>query len=964
MEALPTAIGRYEVKAFIARGGMGTLYLASDPVLQRQVAIKLLREADNEELRTRFTREARSAANLRHRNIVTIFDVGDYQGQPFMAMEYIQGQTLSALIGSDPPPSTIRRLQFIEDLCDGLAYAHTRGVVHRDIKPANLMVDQEGTLKILDFGIARAAAESGMTQAGLLVGTLNYMSPEQVAGTVVDGRSDMFAVGAVMYELLTRRQAFPGKIDSGVLHKILNGEPEPFETLCPHLDPAIGQIIRRALRKESVERYMDLQQMRSEVAQARRILETSALTDVDETMATAPGQDTTRVATPTPSRRGPDREEIARRRAQQIDEQVTAARQALAGAQYDDAIARCEQALVLDPNEARALDIAERARFQRDEAAAKQWLSQAHHLLKTGELTSASNCVREALALSPDAPDAVELGRVIGEARLAQERERQRAAALQAIVDRAKGALDRRDLESAIASCDEVLAQSPAHEGARQIRDQAQRAVEARDREKRDQLARETADEARQLFKDGQHADALALLEQFWPAHPTVSHLWTELSAEAARLALEHDAAESDAAEQTRFSRPADDATVFAPRHGTFDSTISAPQPVPTPIPAPIPAPMPAPTPAPASRAALDRETTPKAPAPRPPAPAAPIEPARPAPRVAPASSPAASASKPAQGSRLPLYAAAAVVLLLLAAGALFFLGGGGVQEDPAGPVAGTDAGNVPPVPTPEPTETPRDQGRVPATPAATPEPPAPTPDSGRSGAGVTPPSPKPTPPTAVQPPRGAGASPAAAGRGAGAPAAPPSRGTGASPAATPPARGGGASTPVETPPPPVAGGEPGPVVTPPQPPPVAPITPRSTEVPSGAAVTPAPAIQPRDTTPPPAAAPQVADRDQILAVLRRYAQAYQALDVGAVAALHPSIDRTRVANDFRNIRSQTVEILSPQVDVTGNTATVTSTVRTRAEPRAGRTQDTSVRTVFEMQRSGGSWIILRRRGA
>ena len=150
MDGLPSAIGRYEIKAFIARGGMGTLYLASDPVLQRQVAIKLLREADNDELRARFTREARAAANLRHRNIVTIFDVGDHDGQPFMAMEYIHGQTLGSLIATDPPPSTVRRLEFIEDLCDGLAYAHKRGVVHRDIKPANLMVDADGTLKILD----------------------------------------------------------------------------------------------------------------------------------------------------------------------------------------------------------------------------------------------------------------------------------------------------------------------------------------------------------------------------------------------------------------------------------------------------------------------------------------------------------------------------------------------------------------------------------------------------------------------------------------------------------------------------------------------------------------------------------------------------------------------------------------------------------------------------------------------
>ena len=956
MDALPAAIGRYEVKAFIARGGMGTLYLASDPVLQRQVAIKLLREADNEELRARFTREARSAANLRHRNIVTIFDVGDYQGQPFMAMEYIHGQTLSALIGSDPPPSTIRRLQFVEDLCDGLAYAHTRGVVHRDIKPANLMVDQEGTLKILDFGIARAAAESGMTQAGLLVGTLNYMSPEQVAGSAIDGRSDMFAVGAVMYELLTRRQAFPGKIDSGVLHKILNGEPEPFEALCPHLDPAIGQVIRRALQKEPAARFPDLQQMRAEVGQARRALESSALADMDQTMAEAPGQDTTRVATPTPSRRGTDREEIFRRRAQQIDEQVTAARQALSDGQYDDAIAKCEQALLLDPNEARALDLAERARFQRDEAAAKQWLSQAQHLLKTGELTSASSCVREALALTPEAPDAVELARVIGEARLALERERQRAAAQQAIVDRARGALDRSELESAIASCDELLAQSPGHEAARQIKEQAEQAVAARQREQRDREAQQAADEARQLFHEGQHADALALIEQFWPAHPTVSHLWTELSAEAARLASERDAAELDASEQTRYSRPPDDATVFAPRHAGFEPTIASPSPssVSTGKPPPFAAPTPAPTPPP--RPVADGDTSAKAPSPVArtaslAAATAPPAQARPAPRVTPASTAAKPpVTAPQRSSRLPLLAAALVLLLF--AGAWFVMLPGD-EEQPVGPVALNDPADLPPPPALP--SLPREDSlppvpkppvaTAPTTPDVTPQPPTPAQEVERPGRGAKPEaSTKPPTPTPIPPGRGSPASP---------------RGAGSSIPETPTT-----SNPVDPgrgtlPTPPVVP-QPDPEITPRQNQVPGETTPPSVPVPHREARNEAPAPPPPQ--PPP---PQVNEQEQILGVLRRYAQAYQALDVNAVAALHPSIDRARVEDDFRALRSQTVTIVAcPQVNVTGNTATATCSVRTQAVPRVGRTQDRTAQTVFQMQRSGSSWIILQRRAA
>src|SRR5688572_4468403 len=160
---------------------MGSLYLARDPGLDRLVAIKLLREEcrDDPELRERFIREARSVARLRHPNIVVVFDVGEDDGRPFMAMEYIAGETLTHVLRRRPPLPLARRIGLVEELCAGLAHAHSAGIVHRDIKPANIMLDAEGVLKILDFGIARLA-NSGMTQDGMLMGSVNYMSPEQV----------------------------------------------------------------------------------------------------------------------------------------------------------------------------------------------------------------------------------------------------------------------------------------------------------------------------------------------------------------------------------------------------------------------------------------------------------------------------------------------------------------------------------------------------------------------------------------------------------------------------------------------------------------------------------------------------------------------------------------------------------------------------------------------------------------
>jgi serine/threonine-protein kinase len=217
MTNIPAIIGRYQVVRRIGQGGMGALYLAQDPKLDREIVIKLLID-DNDELRERFAREARSAARLRHPHIVTIFDVGDWEGQPFIAMEYIQGHTLAEIIRGSSPLSTVRKLRLIEELCDGLAFAHKTGVVHRDVKPANIMVDANGSLKILDFGIARIAESAGMTQAGMLIGSLNYMSPEQVTGQVVDNRRDIFAVVAVLNEQITSRQAFPCVLHISIRH--------------------------------------------------------------------------------------------------------------------------------------------------------------------------------------------------------------------------------------------------------------------------------------------------------------------------------------------------------------------------------------------------------------------------------------------------------------------------------------------------------------------------------------------------------------------------------------------------------------------------------------------------------------------------------------------------------------------------------------------------------------------------
>jgi serine/threonine protein kinase len=265
MSYRPARIDRYEIKTVIGSGGMGSLYLARDtnPNLHRLVAIKLLNaNLDSGDLRERFGREGRALAALNHPNIVGIFDFGEFQGSPFIVMEYVRGETLAEKIKRRAVLSTGQKLKLMVELCSGLEHAHDAGIVHRDIKPANLMVDQRGRLKILDFGIARVSEGLtrmgvAMTQLNMRIGTPGYMSPEQIEGGEIDRRSDIFAVGAVCYELLSYHEAFSGGTTRQIENKVLEAQPTPLSTLVAGLDPEIEKIVRRALAKDPADRYQN-----------------------------------------------------------------------------------------------------------------------------------------------------------------------------------------------------------------------------------------------------------------------------------------------------------------------------------------------------------------------------------------------------------------------------------------------------------------------------------------------------------------------------------------------------------------------------------------------------------------------------------------------------------------------------------------------------------------------------------
>lgn len=254
----PAAISRYQVLNRLDGGGAGTVYLARDPAIDRLVAIKLLGEARADAgRRERLVRDARSAGRLRHANIVTIFEVGDQDNQTFVTMEFVKGATLDDLIRRRVALPLAHKLQLMDELCAGLQYAHRAGVIHRDIKPKSLMVDEHGGLKILDFGIAQP-------------GAANYLSPEQIAGQVVDARADMFSAGAVFYELLSYRRAFAGDVENDVLQLIASGRPEPLETIQPDLDARLIALVNRCLEKVPTRRYPDMAAVREEIGIIRQ----------------------------------------------------------------------------------------------------------------------------------------------------------------------------------------------------------------------------------------------------------------------------------------------------------------------------------------------------------------------------------------------------------------------------------------------------------------------------------------------------------------------------------------------------------------------------------------------------------------------------------------------------------------------------------------------------------------------
>ncbi len=254
--------GRYRVISRLGSGGMADVYLAQDQLLGREVAVKVLHHhfAEDQEFVERFRREASSAAALSHPNIVAIFDRGEWNGTYYIAMEYVAGRSLKTIVHEQGPLDPAMAIDIVIQILRAARFAHRRGVIHRDLKPHNVIIDEEGRARVTDFGIARAGA-SDMTLTGSIMGTAQYLSPEQAQGHTVSGTSDLYSVGVILYELLTGVVPFEGETAVAIAFKQVSATPRPPSELNPAIPPSLDGVVLRALAKEPGERYADADEL-------------------------------------------------------------------------------------------------------------------------------------------------------------------------------------------------------------------------------------------------------------------------------------------------------------------------------------------------------------------------------------------------------------------------------------------------------------------------------------------------------------------------------------------------------------------------------------------------------------------------------------------------------------------------------------------------------------------------------
>jgi tRNA A-37 threonylcarbamoyl transferase component Bud32 len=480
-------IGKYEVISELGQGGMGKVYRAHDPLVGRDVAVKLMAEAQlvDEELRQRFYREARSAGKLKHPNIITIYDLGVENGVPYIVMEYLEGTDLKQLLKENKELPLYDRLRIAVQVANGLSYAHHHGIVHRDIKPGNIRVLDGGQVKIMDFGIAREST-SDMTKTGSTIGTWHYMSPEQIVGKKVDHRSDIWALGVILFEMLAGRRPFEADSLTTLVYKIAHDPPPSFDAMGVEVPEPLAHIVQRALAKEPGDRYADAAELGRDLESYLSALSTS----VDQL-----------------------RTEIER----DIRKYLQLATALVIKKQFDEAAEAARRALVLDPDNPDAKAMLERVRAERERAEReKQALAlaeQGRKLLAASRYDAAVEAIEKAHAL---APDSTRVNQIRTEVAAEAER-RRRETAVRERLAAAERAVAAQKLSEAAAELRAALDVDPHHAEAKRLLS----AVTQKAREEEASKERETAlGRARAAMERKAYSEARRIVEQFLARSP------------------------------------------------------------------------------------------------------------------------------------------------------------------------------------------------------------------------------------------------------------------------------------------------------------------------------------------------------------------------------------------------------------------------------------------------------------
>ncbi len=538
MAQAPAKIGKYEILSTLGKGGMGVVYKGQDPMIGRLVAIKMMTGGfqDNPDLLKRFYREAQSTGMLQHPNIVIVYDLGDHEGNPYLVMEYLEGEGLEKIIASRREVSLVQKLHYIIQALHGLNYAHQRGIVHRDIKPGNLMILNDGNVKIVDFGIARIG-DTSMTRTGQVVGTITYMSPEQINAQVVDGRTDIFSCGVMLYELLTGSLPFDGKDTASTLLKIIHEPPPPLKNFLSVYPPELEDALHRALAKDREERYataedfaFDLTRIQESqkkhmvseyVVKAKDSLERSELSKAKELL-----QQVLRVDTQHATAKELMHEVQQRLQKQQRGEQVRQLRahadDAIQQKAWGDALSYLEQALTLDKSNSELVGLREQVRdFQERKKKLDDALRRAESAQQMGDLEAAAKAVAEALAADPSNLQAKTLESVISK----ELEETQKQREVQTYLETARKNISARKFTAAFEVLTKAERLDPASPEVHALKSLASsgREQEIRRREL-DNLASEIQDLLNQDDYVGASEKAEAALQKF-PSDPNLLKL-------------------------------------------------------------------------------------------------------------------------------------------------------------------------------------------------------------------------------------------------------------------------------------------------------------------------------------------------------------------------------------------------------------------------------------------------------